>query len=51
MMSPKIFNNILLHVIPNGSSKRAYIQGWYFEGNSYYETSEMLERMVIEDKF
>ena len=44
-MYPEELNEIILHVVPNSWAKKAYIQGWYFEGRSYKETWNIFEHM------
>ena len=44
---PKELNNILLHTVPNGWTKQAYLQGWDFKGKTYKETCETVKRMYI----
>ena len=50
-MSPKELSEILLHAIPSVWSNKAYLQGWYFEGNSYKETCDIFKRMKIVEQF
>ena len=38
---PEELNKIVLHNVPNRWKKKAYIQGWDFEGSSYKEACDM----------
>ena len=49
-MPPENINDILLHAVPNGWAKQAYLQGWYFEMKSYKATCELFERMEAAGK-
>ena len=41
---------ILLHAVPNGWSKQSYLQGCYFELNTYRKTCAMLKRMEVSEQ-
>ena len=49
-MPPEELNEILLHTVPTRWEKKAYLQGWDFEGKSYKETCGMIERTEMEEK-
>ena len=49
-MDPEGLNKILLHTIPNLWVKKAYIQGWDFEGKSYKDTYDMFGRVEIAEE-
>ena len=42
-MALEELDEILLHAVPNGCAKQAYIQGWDFEMMSYKATCELFE--------
>ena len=43
-------NDILLHAVPKGWAKQAYIQGWNFEMKSYKATWKLFKRMEVAEK-
>ena len=43
-------NNILLHAVPNGWEKQAYLQVWDFKMNSHKATCDMFKRMKVAEK-
>ena len=47
---PGELNKILLHTVPNGREKQAYLQGWDFDTKSYKATCNMCEKMEIAEK-
>ena len=47
---PKELNNIILHAVPNSWTKKAYLQGWDFEGKSFKETCNICERMNVAEQ-
>ena len=49
-MDPRELNDTLLHAVPNGWTKQAYLQGWEFEGKSYKDTCNFFERMEIAEQ-
>ena len=49
-MPQEYLNDTLLHAVPNGWAKQAYIQGWYFEMKSYKATCELFEIMGVVEK-
>ena len=49
-MEMEDLNDILLHAVPTGWAKQSYLQGWYFELNTYRETCAMLERMEVAEQ-
>ena len=46
-MDSEELSEILFHAVPNVRAKQSYLQGWYFEGDSYKETCRMFERREI----
>ena len=49
-MPSEELDEILLHAVPNGWSKKAYLQGWDFDMKTFRETCEMFERMEIAEQ-
>ena len=47
---PEDINNILLHAVPNGWAKQAYLQGWEFDIKSYKAMCELFKRMEVAKK-
>ena len=43
-------NNILLHAVTIAWANKSYLQGWYFELNTYKETCTMFERMEVAEQ-
>ena len=49
-MPPEDFNNILLHAVPNGWAKQAYLQGQDFQMKIYKSICKLSEIMEVVDK-
>ena len=43
-------NKILLRAVPNAWAKQSYLQGWYFELNTYRETCAIFERIEVAER-
>ena len=49
-MPPEELNQILLHAVPNGWEKQAYVKGLDFKMKRYKATCKLFERMEIAEK-
>ena len=50
-MPPEELNEILLHAVPSGWAKYAYLQSWDFEIKRYKATYDMFKQMEVTEKF